>query len=145
MNRFILALLCVFSLALATSGNYTVEKQVTALHSGNNSGNSSNYTVEFVMPWNPANASGTNYSAVVSVEILGWYFPTFTLPPFNMSLLAAYLTMSKDQQTVTSLYTSMVVPILGGFTLQTIVSIILLLLGILFMLVYVLKYWGQHH
>ena len=143
MNKLLLALalVCVFSMSFATSGNYTVEKQVTALHSGNNSGNSSNYTTEFVMPWNPANASGTNYTAVISVEILVWYFP---IPPdlTNMTLLAAFLGMQKVQQLVTSIYTPMVVPVLGGFTLTVIVSLILLLLGILFLLVYTLKYWG---
>jgi len=143
MNKLLLALaiVCVFSMSMAMTGNYTVEKQITALHSGNNSGNSSNYTTEFVMPWNPANASGTNYSAVISVEILGWYFP---IPPdlTNMTLLAAFLGMQKVQQLVTSIYTPMVVPVLGGFTLTVIVSLILLLLGILFLLVYTLKYWG---
>jgi len=143
MNKLLLALalVCVFSMSFAMTGNYTVEKQITALHSGNNSGNSSNYTTEFVMPWNPANASGTNYSAVISVEILGWYFP---IPEdlTNMTLLAAFLGMQKVQQLVTSIYTPMVVPVLGGFTLTVIVSLILLLLGLLFLLVYTLKYWG---
>jgi uncharacterized membrane protein (Fun14 family) len=59
-----------------------------------------------------------------------------------MTLLAAFLGMQKVQQLVTSIYTPMVVPVLGGFTLTVIVSLILLLLGILFLLVYTLKYWG---
>ena len=145
MNKLLLALalVCVFSMSFATSGNYTVEKQVTALHSGNNSGNSSNYTTEFVMPWNPANASGTNYTAVISVEILGWYFP---IPPdlTNMTLLAAFLGLQKNVQTTTSIYTTLTVPLLAGFDLKTIVSIIFLLLGLALLLIYTLKYWKTH-
>ena len=145
MNKLLLALaiVCVFSMSMAMTGNYTVEKQITALHSGNNSGNSSNYTTEFVMPWNPANASGTNYSAVISVEILGWYFP---IPPdlTNMTLLAAFLGLQKNVQTTTSIYTTLTVPLLAGFDLKTIVSIIFLLLGLALLLIYTLKYWKTH-
>jgi hypothetical protein len=143
MNKLFLAFIIIAGLCFATSGNYTVEKQITALHSGNNSGNSSNYTTEFVMPWNPANASGTNYSAVISVEILGWYFP---IPPdlTNMTLLAAFLGLQKNVQTTTSIYTTLTVPLLAGFDLKTIVSIIFLLLGLALLLIYTLKYWKTH-
>ena len=145
MNKLLLAVafICFLSLSLATSGNYTVELQITGLQNQNTTGNSSNYTVDTIFPYSPQAANGSNYTATVGIEILGWYFPPVTvLPPTNWSLLAAFLGMSKAQQTITSIYTSITSPVLGGFSLTMVVSLILLLLGLAFLLIYTLKYWG---
>ena len=143
MNKIfvLLSILCLFSFSFAVE-NYTVGKQISGLQSGNNSGNDSNYTVSFIFPLSQDYANGTNYSATPSQELLGWYIPTTITPPFNMTLLAQFLGMSKTNQTITALYTTLVVPTLAGFTVQSVTGLLFLLLGLAFMLIYTLKYWG---
>ena len=140
----ILGILLIIGITQAMTGNYTVELLVTGLQNQNNSGNSSNYTVDTIFPYAPTPANGSNYSATVKVELMGWYIPQNILPPTNWSLLAVFLGMSKDNQVVTSIYSSITTTVLAGFTLQMIVSLILLLLGLALMLRYVLRFWGEH-
>jgi len=131
MNAGILAILLFIGVAFA--GNYTIDHQVTGLQNQNNSGNSSNYSVNVIFPFSPQPASGGNYSATVGIEILGIALPSQLVPLFcsiqNMTL--------SGLQTIQNQYSAITSPFTLGLTY--ILGIIFILSGIILLWNYALK------